>query len=405
MNQIIIIDENESHHRLLKKSFNELRYNDQKIQIHSVFSTSEAEKYLATHRLAPVLLLDMNIEISGGGVKLIDFVRNDMKNDITQFIVFANREDEKLQEDIMNKFQINFFLAKNGTGFSRLRSYLISSLRHFYTQIESQRKTLLLEITNRFSIEIGKSRSIEEFVGIVFNYIQFDPKISLVALFYDNKFIKCNVDDPSIKELITTWYTAWSDNGCPRPQHDNKHVFIQWREFLGYTFLLKGNDVCSFPNQLFESAKAIRNNIIGILTNEDMILTFGEILKNKDQLIYIHGSAGKSDNIVAKTETSHFEVCMQLKNLPMYFSTDFLIQINKSEFVSRRHIKGFIKEDYRTYRIVLSNDQTLNIGRTFLNRFFKTVDFDPKQLKNKVFFEINSNVADSCCVASPMAEI
>ncbi len=135
---ILIVDDEQSVHDVTHFALKGFVFEDKALQFHSAFSAREALELLKkTHAdFFQVLLLDIVMEHRSAGIEVINFLRNELKNNTLQIVVRTGNPGLAPEDYLVHHYEINDYEEKNGLTVQRLKTSLTAALRA-YRNIET----------------------------------------------------------------------------------------------------------------------------------------------------------------------------------------------------------------------------------------------------------------------------
>lgn len=134
---ILIVDDEQSVHDVTHFALKGFVFEDKALQFHSAFSAREALELLKTQAdFFQVLLLDIVMEHRSAGIEVVNFLRNELKNNILQIVVRTGNPGLAPENYLVHHYEINDYEEKNGLTVQRLKTSLTAALRA-YRSIET----------------------------------------------------------------------------------------------------------------------------------------------------------------------------------------------------------------------------------------------------------------------------
>ena len=85
--KVAVIDDEPAVHDGTRFALSDYRLNGQSLEILSAYSAAEGRELMRNHRDVAVVLLDVIMESDTAGLDLVEFIRNDLKNDTVRIIL------------------------------------------------------------------------------------------------------------------------------------------------------------------------------------------------------------------------------------------------------------------------------------------------------------------------------
>ncbi|MEZ4958398.1 MAG: response regulator transcription factor [Saprospiraceae bacterium] len=128
---ILIVDDEESVHDVTQFALEGFVFDERDLRFCSVYSATEAIALLKASPLEyHVILLDIVMEHRCAGLEVIDYLRNERKNDHTQIVVRTGNPGLAPEDYLVHHYEINDYEEKNILTAQRLRTSLTTALRN-----------------------------------------------------------------------------------------------------------------------------------------------------------------------------------------------------------------------------------------------------------------------------------
>lgn len=169
--KVLIVDDDDEIHNVTRIALSDVNYNGEKIQLLHAFSGKHAKDLIEQNPDISIILLDIVMEEDDSGLKLINYIRNILKNNFVRIVIRTGQPGQAPERKVIIDYDINDYREKTELTSQKLFSTIISSLRSYNNimTIEKNRKSLvkLLEMSNKMFLY----RKIEEFTGDIFHII------------------------------------------------------------------------------------------------------------------------------------------------------------------------------------------------------------------------------------------
>ena len=161
---IYVVDDDEGVLKTTRDAFEFYTYLDTGIELkffRSAAATIDALKMdNSTNTSVAIIILDVVMEDTG--FEVIDFLRNEKGNEITQIILRTGQAGKEIQEEhlITEKYKINDFIDKTESSFKRIRTAVTTSLRMFLLlqHIEKAKQDYIEELEEMLHITSHRVR-------------------------------------------------------------------------------------------------------------------------------------------------------------------------------------------------------------------------------------------------------
>ena len=129
--EMLVVDDEEDVHRMSTLVMDSYTFLGRNVNIHSAYSANEAKKLLRQRDDFAIVLLDVVMEEKDTGLKLVEFIRRELGNDIVSIIMRTGQPGEAPEEKVINEYEINDYVEKEQLTVRRLYTAITTSLRQF----------------------------------------------------------------------------------------------------------------------------------------------------------------------------------------------------------------------------------------------------------------------------------
>ncbi|MBU0764302.1 MAG: sigma-54 dependent transcriptional regulator [Bacteroidetes bacterium] len=155
--KILVVDDNEAVHKATIFALKNYRYKNKGVTLLRAYNNLGAKAHLELNPDIAVVLLDVVMDESG--LKLIPFIRDNTVTAKIQIILRTGEPEEAPEREVVEKYEINDYIAKSEATQDKLFTAITSGLRAFENllKIEEQRREL-----ERMNIVLGeRNRNLE----------------------------------------------------------------------------------------------------------------------------------------------------------------------------------------------------------------------------------------------------
>src|SRR6202171_4591130 len=138
--KIAVIDDDAAVHEGTRFALYDYSLNGQGIEIISAYSAAEGRALMGSVPDIAVILLDVVMETDDAGLKLVDFIRNDLKNESVRIILRTGQPGQAPERQVIVDYDINDYKAKTELTADKLFTSLTAALRS-YQQIQRMVET------------------------------------------------------------------------------------------------------------------------------------------------------------------------------------------------------------------------------------------------------------------------
>ncbi|KZL91240.1 DUF3369 domain-containing protein [Clostridium magnum] len=169
---VLIVDDEDQVHSLTKLVLCDLEFDNKRINFISAYSAEEAKEILRNSIDVAVILLDVVMETKNAGLKLIEYIRQDLKNNIVRIILRTGHPGQAPEKTTIMNYDINDYKEKKELTPQKLCTTVISSLRAYRDLTAIYSNEVSLKRLIRASSNIFKLQSVDKFADRILKYIQ-----------------------------------------------------------------------------------------------------------------------------------------------------------------------------------------------------------------------------------------
>src|SRR5499427_8687303 len=138
--KIAVIDDEPAVHDGTRFALSDYKLNGQGLEILSAYSAAEGRELLRKHSDVAVVLLDVIMESDIAGLGLVDYIRNDLKNETVRIILRTGQPGQAPERRVIVDYDINDYKAKTELTADKLFTSLTAALRS-YQQLQRMIET------------------------------------------------------------------------------------------------------------------------------------------------------------------------------------------------------------------------------------------------------------------------
>jgi diguanylate cyclase len=142
---VIIVDDEPDVHRATQLALNNIQFENRKLTFLSAYSGKEAKELLTiAHSDAALILLDVVMETNDAGLKVVQYIREELKNQQVRIILRTGHPGEAPEESVILNYDINDYKLKIELTRQKLLTTAIAALRSYrdINTIQQQRAEL-----------------------------------------------------------------------------------------------------------------------------------------------------------------------------------------------------------------------------------------------------------------------
>jgi response regulator RpfG family c-di-GMP phosphodiesterase len=302
--KILIVDDEPDVHTLTSIILKDIEFKGKKLEMINAYSLDQAKEILKNEKDIALAIVDIVMGNKDDGFKLIQFIRETLKNRLMRIVVRTGQPGVAPPREIILKYDINDYREKSEFSSSALFTLVISKLREYSDLLELyNQREILEEFAN---INFHNLDDLNLFFEKIKNILSTNINIEHSVLDYSDNGDECDIIDK----------TLWKSNNevgfCIKLEKEKR---------IKYTI--------KFDNQLSNAYKNILNLTLSkqILSIENNILS-KELIDNLYQIIYI---------LSETTETRSFETGEHVKRVGLItkvIAKELGFKNQKLEFIS-----------------------------------------------------------------------
>ncbi|HEX5211845.1 MAG TPA: DUF3369 domain-containing protein [Pseudolabrys sp.] len=138
--KVAVIDDDPAVHEGTRFALGDYTLNGQGLEIISAYSAAEGRELLRHHPDISTILLDVIMEDDSAGLELVEFIRNDLKNETVRIILRTGQPGHAPERRVIVDYDINDYKAKTELTADKLFTSLTAALRS-YQQLQRMEDT------------------------------------------------------------------------------------------------------------------------------------------------------------------------------------------------------------------------------------------------------------------------
>ena len=138
--KIAVIDDDPAVHEGTRFALSDYSLNGQGLEILSAHSAAEGRELMRQHPDIAAVLLDVIMETDSAGLELVEFIRNEIKNETVRIVLRTGQPGQAPERRVIVDYDINDYKAKTELTADKLFTSLTAALRS-YQQLERMVQT------------------------------------------------------------------------------------------------------------------------------------------------------------------------------------------------------------------------------------------------------------------------
>src|ERR1700730_3326081 len=129
--KIAIIDDDHAVHDGTRFALSDYRLNGQGLEILSAYSAADGRQLMRSHPDVAVVLLDVIMETDTAGLDLVEFIREDLKNETVRIILRTGQPGQAPERRVIVDYDINDYKGKTELTADKLFTAMTAALRSY----------------------------------------------------------------------------------------------------------------------------------------------------------------------------------------------------------------------------------------------------------------------------------
>lgn len=129
--KLLVVDDEPDVHAITKVVLADLRYDGSGLEIISAYSRAEAEDSLLQHTDIALVLLDVVMEETDSGLRLVHFLREKLKNALIRIVLRTGQPGYAPEREVVIRYDINDYKEKTELTTQKLFTTVVASLRSY----------------------------------------------------------------------------------------------------------------------------------------------------------------------------------------------------------------------------------------------------------------------------------
>jgi signal transduction histidine kinase/CheY-like chemotaxis protein len=138
--KVAVIDDDSAVHEGTRFALSDYNLNGATLEILSAYSAAEGRKLMREHPDIAAVLLDVIMETDVAGLELVEYIRNEIKNETVRIILRTGQPGQAPERRVIVQYDINDYKAKTELTADKLFTSLTAALRS-YQQLERMVQT------------------------------------------------------------------------------------------------------------------------------------------------------------------------------------------------------------------------------------------------------------------------
>lgn len=137
---ILIVDDDEEVHAVTKLALNDFEFDNKQLNLVSAYNEKQAKEILFENNDFAFILLDIVMDSNDSGLKIIDYIRNELKNNLIRIIIRTGQPGYAPELEIINLYDINDYKEKTELTATKLYTTTRTALSQYKQLSELENK-------------------------------------------------------------------------------------------------------------------------------------------------------------------------------------------------------------------------------------------------------------------------
>ncbi len=142
--KILIVDDEADIHAMTRLALSDFNFAGKKLQIFQAMSGVEAREILAAEPDMAVAIIDVVMETDDAGLRLVDFIRNELKYPLIRLIIRTGQPGLAPEKEVIERYDIDDYKDKTELTAGKLYTTMRIALKSFrdLSTLDTNRKAL-----------------------------------------------------------------------------------------------------------------------------------------------------------------------------------------------------------------------------------------------------------------------
>jgi response regulator RpfG family c-di-GMP phosphodiesterase len=162
--KVIIADDDVEIHNVTRMILKNFEFEGRTLMLIDAYSGKEAKEMLEAHPDTALIFLDVVMEKSDSGLEVVEYLRRELKNEMTRIVLRTGQPGEAPEDRIIKDYDINDYRLKTELTVSRLNTTIYSALRNYRDLMKIERNRRGLEKIIETSAKLFENNHLNEFL-------------------------------------------------------------------------------------------------------------------------------------------------------------------------------------------------------------------------------------------------
>ncbi len=147
--KVLVVDDEPDIHTLTRAAFDELSFAGKSLQMLPAMSGAEAREILKTESGIAVAVIDVVMETDDAGLKLVEFIRNQLNNSLIRLIIRTGQPGAVVEEEVVEHYDINDYKDKSELTTAKLYTTIRLALKSYSDLVALDNSRKAADIANQ----------------------------------------------------------------------------------------------------------------------------------------------------------------------------------------------------------------------------------------------------------------
>ncbi len=169
--KVLLVDDDASVHEVTRLTLDGFEFDGREVEFLQAYSGEEAMRMMDEQEDIAMILLDVVMEDDQAGLRVVEHVRNVLKNAFTRIILRTGQPGQAPEAEVIVRYDINDYKEKTELTAQKLRTTMVTTLRAYQSTMQLEKSRRGLQKIVDASASVFKIKSMEGFVEGVLTQI------------------------------------------------------------------------------------------------------------------------------------------------------------------------------------------------------------------------------------------
>jgi len=143
--KVLLVDDEPDIHAILRLALQDIEVEGLPLDLIEANSAIDAQYILSQQQNIALILLDVVMESKSSGLDLVNYIRNELKNNKTQIVLITGQPGYSPQHEVITKYEINGYYLKTELTTEKIFSTVYSTIRNYRMTQDFEQQSIELE--------------------------------------------------------------------------------------------------------------------------------------------------------------------------------------------------------------------------------------------------------------------